>query len=134
MTNQIIRVRWSKEILDETVGHLIKNVDAFDEAAGERLVAAMNRTFPYSHVNLTDEAIATVADFVLTDEDDRHVIAAADAAQRHDRRAAGHHAEGSSHRRRRGRGQDRCRPLRAVPGAGDPAQRDPGQDRVDHRR
>lgn len=81
MTYQLIRVRWSHEILDEVVEHLIDKVDGFDEAAGVRLVAAMNGTFPYSQVELTDEAVAAVADFALGDEDDRHVIAAAVAAE-----------------------------------------------------
>ncbi len=60
---------------------MIDKVDGFDEAAGVRLVAAMNGTFPYSQVELTDEAVAAVADFALGDEDDRHVIAAAVAAE-----------------------------------------------------
>lgn len=81
MTHQLIRVRWSKEILDEIVEHLIEKNEGFDEAAGERLVAAMNGTFPYSQVDLTDEATAAVADYALIDEDDRHVLAAAVAAE-----------------------------------------------------
>ncbi len=81
MTHQLIRVRWSKEILDEIVEHLIEKNEGFDEAAGERLVAAMNGTFPYSQVDLTDEATAAVADCALIDEDDRHVLAAAVAAE-----------------------------------------------------
>ncbi|MFP5346351.1 MAG: PIN domain-containing protein [Actinomycetes bacterium] len=80
MARQLIGVRWSKEILDEVVEHLMENIEGFDNAAGERLVTAMNRTFPYSQVELTDEATAAVGRFTLTDEDDRHVIAAAVAA------------------------------------------------------
>jgi hypothetical protein len=59
----------------------MENIEGFDTAAGERLVAAMNNTFPYSQVELTDQATAAVAGFTLTDEDDRHVIAAAVAAE-----------------------------------------------------
>lgn len=80
MAHQLIRVRWSREILHEAVEHLIDKVEGFDDAAGERLVSAMNGTFPHSQVDLTAEAMAAVADFTLIDEDDRHVIAAAVAA------------------------------------------------------
>jgi predicted nucleic acid-binding protein len=81
MTHQVIRVRWSREILGEVVAHLIENVAAFDAAAGERLVTAMNGAFPFSEVKPTEEATAAVAGFPLADEDDRHVIAAAVAAE-----------------------------------------------------
>jgi len=81
MTHQLIRVRWSQAILDEAVRRMIEKVDGFDEASGERLVAAMNGTFPYSQVDMTEEASVTVADFVLVDDNDRHVIAAAVAAE-----------------------------------------------------
>lgn len=81
MTHQLIRVRWSQAILDEAVRRLIEKIDGFDEASGERLVTAMNRTFPYSQVELTEEAKAAVADFMLVDDNDRHVIAAAVAAE-----------------------------------------------------
>jgi len=72
---------WSAGILDEVVEHLIENIDGFDQAAGQRLVAAMNGTFPYSQVALTQDAEAAVAGFALPDEGDRHVIAAAVAAE-----------------------------------------------------
>lgn len=41
----------------------------------------MNEAFPYSQVELTEQAAAVVAGFALTDEDDRHVIVAAVAAE-----------------------------------------------------
>lgn len=81
MTHQLIRVRWSQAILDEAIRRMIQRVDGFDEASGERLMAAMNDTFPYSQVELTEEARARVADLVLVDDNDRHVIAAAVAAE-----------------------------------------------------
>lgn len=81
MAHQLIRVTWSAEILGEVVEHLIENVEGFDVAAGERLVAAMNGTFPYAQVDLTAEARAAVSEFTLPDEDDRHVIAAAVSAE-----------------------------------------------------
>lgn len=81
MSYQLIRLRWSQEILDETIEHLIEKINGFDVDAGGRLVAAMNGTFPHAQVELTKEAEATVADFVLPDEDDRHVIIAAVTAE-----------------------------------------------------
>lgn len=81
MAHQLIRVTWSAEILGEVVEHLIENVEGFDVAAGERLVAAMNGTFPYAQVDLTAEARAAVSEFTLPDKDDRHVIAAAVSAE-----------------------------------------------------
>lgn len=81
MSHQLIRLVWSAAILDETVEHLIENVDGFDRDSGERLVAAMNGTFPYSQVEPTDDAVAAVAALDLPDEDDRHVIFAAVAAE-----------------------------------------------------
>lgn len=81
MAHQLIRVRWSRLILDEAVEHLIENIEGFDAVAGERLVTAMNGAFPNSQVEMTEEATAAVADFTLIDEGDRHVIAAAVAAE-----------------------------------------------------
>lgn len=81
MTHQLIRVTWSTGILKEVVEHLMENIDRFDYAAGERLVTAMNSTFAESLVEVTDEARAAVARFTLPDEDDRHVLAAAVAAE-----------------------------------------------------
>ncbi|WP_068402419.1 PIN domain-containing protein [Kribbia dieselivorans] len=81
MTQQLIRVMWSTEILDEVVEHLVENVASFDAGAGRRLVAAMNGAFPYSLVEVSEEAMVAAAPFRLTDDDDRHVIAAALAAE-----------------------------------------------------
>ena len=81
MSHQLLRLVWSAEILEETVEHLVENLDGFDRASGERLAAAMNGTFPYSQVEPTDDAAAAVAGLELPDEDDRHVIATAVAAE-----------------------------------------------------
>lgn len=80
MAHQLIRVLWSEAILDEATEHLIDN-GVLDEAGARRLVTAMNRTFPYSQIEVTGAASAAVADLALVDEDDRHVIAAAVAAE-----------------------------------------------------
>ena len=80
MTKRIIRVQWSAAILDEVVEHLIENVGGFDAESGERLVVAMNGTFPNSEVAPAAENVEAVAALAMPDEDDRHVLAAAVAA------------------------------------------------------
>lgn len=82
---EVIAITWSPQILDEVTEHLERNVVGFDRAAGERLVCAMNRAFPYAavepgaaHMRLLDEVLDQVA---LPDEGDRHVVAAAIAAE-----------------------------------------------------
>ncbi|MGV0741044.1 PIN domain-containing protein [Mycolicibacterium sp. XJ870] len=79
--HQLIRVTWSKAVLDEVVEHLIENIDGFDDEAGKRLVDAMNSTFPNSEVMPSGESIEAVAGLDLPDEGDRHVLAAAVAAE-----------------------------------------------------
>ena len=53
----------------------------FDQAAGERLVIAMNRAFPFAEVEPGAEHWHVVDDLALPDEDDRHILAAAVAAE-----------------------------------------------------
>lgn len=81
MTRRIIRVHWSAAILHETVEHLSQNIDGFTVESGRRLVTAMNGTFPNSEVAPTAEDLKAVAELTLPDEDDRHVLAAAVAAE-----------------------------------------------------
>lgn len=78
---QLISIRWSPKILAEVVEHLIANIAEFDAAAGARLIAAMNSTFPFAEVTPTDEAYQRIHGRVLPDEGDRHVIATAIAAE-----------------------------------------------------
>lgn len=78
---EIIAIAWSAEILAEVTGHLVENIPAFDTAAGERLVRAMNQAFPYADVEPTNDNYAGLADVELPDEDDRHVLAAAITAE-----------------------------------------------------
>jgi hypothetical protein len=56
-------------------------VAGFDRAAGERLVRAMNRAFPFAEVEPGAEHWRMLEDVALPDEDDRHVLAAAIAAE-----------------------------------------------------
>lgn len=65
----------------EVTASLIEIIPAFNTAAGERLARAMNNAFPYANVEPSDEDYAGLADVELPDEDDRHVLAAAIAAE-----------------------------------------------------
>lgn len=78
---EIIAIAWSPRILVEVTDHLMKNVAGFDEAAAERLVGAMNRAFPLAQVEPGEEQWRMLAGVALPDEDDRHVLAAALAAE-----------------------------------------------------
>jgi predicted nucleic acid-binding protein len=78
---EIITITWSRQILTEVVEHLSKNVAGFDAAAGERLVAAMNRAFPFAEVWPDERHLDILANVTLPDEDDRHVLAAVIAAE-----------------------------------------------------
>jgi predicted nucleic acid-binding protein len=77
---QIISVAWSQQILEEMSEHLQKNIDGFTEESARVLVSRMNTHFPYALAEITDEARTAVAGVPLPDEDDRHVLAAAVAA------------------------------------------------------
>lgn len=78
---EIIAITWSPEILAEVTEHLRRNIAGFDDAAAERLVRAMNRAFPLAEVKPGDEHLQMLAEVWLPDEDDRHVLAAALAAE-----------------------------------------------------
>jgi predicted nucleic acid-binding protein len=78
---QIIAITWSPAILAEVTEHLMRNVPGFDYAAAQRLVTAMNRAFPFAEVEPGEEHWRTLASVALPDEDDRHVLAAALAAE-----------------------------------------------------
>ncbi|MDN5768537.1 MAG: PIN domain-containing protein [Humibacillus sp.] len=81
MTRRVVRVHWSAAILDEVVEHLSQNIDGFTVESGRRLVTAMNGAFPNAEVAPTADDLRTVAELALPDEDDRHVLAAAVAAE-----------------------------------------------------
>ncbi len=78
---EIIVITWSRAILAEVTEHLMRNVPGFDYAAAQRLVTAMNRAFPFAEVEPDEEHWRMVAGVALPDEDDRHVLAAALAAE-----------------------------------------------------
>ncbi|RIQ18931.1 PIN domain-containing protein [Jiangella rhizosphaerae] len=78
---EIIAIAWSRQILDEVTEHLAANVAGFTIESGMRLASAMNRAFPYAEVEPTPEDHERLSELALPDEDDRHVIAAAVAAE-----------------------------------------------------
>jgi predicted nucleic acid-binding protein len=78
---EIIAITWSPAILAEVTEHLAQNVAGFDDAAAERLERAMNRAFPFAEVEPGEEHLRMLAEVSLPDEDDRHVLAAALAAE-----------------------------------------------------
>ena len=78
---QVIAISWSAEILREVTEHLAENVPGFDADAGRRLVVAMNHAFPYAEIEPGTGDYLELADVSLPDDDDRHVLAAALAAE-----------------------------------------------------
>lgn len=78
---EIIAVAWSREVLSEVTEHLVANVPGFTVESGMRLATAMNRAFPYAEVESTSQDHERLSELALPDEDDRHVIAAAVAAE-----------------------------------------------------
>jgi predicted nucleic acid-binding protein len=78
---EIIAITWSREVLDEATEPLAANVPGFTAESSARLVNAMNQAFPYAEVEPTPEQDEKLAGLALPDEDDRHVLAAAIAAE-----------------------------------------------------
>jgi len=80
MRAKLIHVMWSKAILGEVTRRLMEKLPGFTQESADRLVRAMNTAFPYAQRDAENKDFAKLADVVLPDEDDRHVIAAAIAA------------------------------------------------------
>jgi len=80
MRAKLISVAWSEAILEEMSGHLVDNQPAFTKASANRLVNAMNTTFPFAQRDPSEADHLALNDLHLPDEGDRHVIAAALAA------------------------------------------------------
>jgi predicted nucleic acid-binding protein len=78
---EIIAVAWSREILDEFTEHLVANLAGFTLESGARLATAMNRAFPYAEIEPAPKDHERLSGLVLPDEGDRHVMAAAVAAE-----------------------------------------------------
>ena len=80
-TEQLISVRWSQRILDEFANHLIANVTGFDRDQAKRLFAGMNAAHPYALVAPVSGHYQRFSTLDMPDPDDRHVVAAAVAAE-----------------------------------------------------
>jgi predicted nucleic acid-binding protein len=78
---EVISIAWSGRILDEMTRHLIANVAGFSEDSGKRLVSAMTAAFPYAEIEPAVARYQRLAGLRLPDEDDRHVLAGAIAAE-----------------------------------------------------
>ena len=77
---EIVNVNWSQAILQDVVEHLTANLIDFTEASGKTLIKALTETFPDALVEPTKADFQMITDIALPDEDDRHVLAAALAA------------------------------------------------------
>lgn len=80
---EVISITWSATILREVTRNLAEKRPGFSVESGERLVAAMNDAFPLAEFEPEGDAYARLDDESLPDEGDRHVIAAALAAEAH---------------------------------------------------
>jgi predicted nucleic acid-binding protein len=77
---RLIAVRWSEGILDELTEHLMENRHGFTQESADRLVRAMTVAFPFARADPGPGDFAALVGLDLPDDDDRHVIAAALAA------------------------------------------------------
>jgi len=77
MRAQLIHVVWSETILGEVTEHLMANRPGFTQDSADRLVQAMNLTYPYAQRDPSPVDFDRLAGVALPDEDDRHVIATA---------------------------------------------------------
>jgi len=73
---EIINMHWSQTILDDVTRHLIADRPGFDEAAAQRLVRAMEGTFPNALVEPSEHDFSHLAGIALPHEADRSVIPA----------------------------------------------------------
>jgi predicted nucleic acid-binding protein len=80
-SQEIITIVWSTEILSEATEHMMENISGFDQAAADHLVAALDKAYPASTIDPEPTDFQRLEKFNLPDEDDRHVIATALAAE-----------------------------------------------------
>ena len=78
---RLVSVAWSQSILEEMTEHLMLNRPGFTQESADRLVRAMTTAFPYAQHDPDDTQLQVVAGLDLPDADDRHVVAAALAAE-----------------------------------------------------
>jgi predicted nucleic acid-binding protein len=79
--DMLVSVAWSTQILDEMLRHLTANLRAFTAESGEVLTGLMNDYFPTARINPDSGHFDRLRQHDLPDESDRHVLAAALAAE-----------------------------------------------------
>ena len=77
----IISITWSEAILDEVISHLIRDVKGFTAESGTLLKQLMNEAYPLAQIDPTADDLLRLSGIFLPDEGDRHVLAAALAAE-----------------------------------------------------
>jgi predicted nucleic acid-binding protein len=80
-SQEIVNIVWSSQILDEVVEHMMANLPAFDRAAANHLLEVLERAYPAALIDPAEADYQRLEGCTLPDEDDRHVIAAALAAE-----------------------------------------------------
>jgi predicted nucleic acid-binding protein len=80
-SQEIVNIVWSTEIIGEAAEHMMKRVAGFDQVAADRLVALIDAAYPASLIDPGPEDFQKLEGLELPDEDDRHVIATALAAE-----------------------------------------------------
>jgi predicted nucleic acid-binding protein len=79
--DMLLSVAWSDEILSEMVRNLMRSFKGFTIESSEILIDLMNEYFPAAAVEPDKEHFDYLLGFQLPDEGDRHVLAAALAAE-----------------------------------------------------
>jgi predicted nucleic acid-binding protein len=77
----LISVVWSEMVLNEVARHLIESIPDFTSESAKRLITNMTSSFPYAEVNPESKHFGLLEHYDLPDENDRHVFAAALAAE-----------------------------------------------------
>lgn len=80
-SQEIVTIVWSTEILGEAIEHMIKNIPSFNLEAANYLLDVLRRAYQESWMDPEPEDFRRLERFDLPDEDDRHVIATALAAE-----------------------------------------------------
>jgi len=78
---QLITVAWSKKVLDEVERNLLAKNPSFTVESAKLLIEKMTDAFPYAEIDPDPEHYEQLLQINLPDEDDRHVLAAAIAAE-----------------------------------------------------
>lgn len=78
---EVIAIAWSAQVLREATERLVANVSGFTPDSAARLVSAMSDAFPYAEIQPAAEHYEQLTEHALPDENDRHVLVGAVAAE-----------------------------------------------------